>query len=198
MGGFDSKCSEKKQSANGATAFLKLEYGIGSYCRKKMHNEHNENAEMIAKFRTINKNMVRDIFRIFFINGTPFESTQNHMAGWIGTIENAKWNTPYPMLNYLRKNKQQQNFKNCTKNKFTEFGKKYDAFVKSMISGKNDRELYKMHLKRMATVVKLFGYDVRRIKFYKISIGRCTSTEFPLYLFFDAPETTSGYIRPRF
>ena len=142
--------------------------------------------------------MVRDIFRKIFINGIPFKFIFNDMANWIDTIENAKWNTPFPMLNYFRKNKQQQNFKNCIK-KIMEFGKKNNVFIKSIISGKNDRELYKMHRKRMATVVQFFlDTTYAGIQFCKISIGRCISTEFLLQLFFYVPETISAHFRSCF
>ena len=111
--------------------------GWGQIVIKEMHNEHNENAGTIAKLRTINKNIVRDIFRKFFMNRIPFEYIPNHIYGGLNRYDwKRKVEHPFPMPNYFRENKQQQNFKNCLKNKSMEFGRKHDIFVNPWFPGK--------------------------------------------------------------
>ena len=70
-----------------AAVYKKYDIGWSRILVDKAHVESNPNAGTIKLVQSINNRMKGEIPRKILITGTPFESSPQQMAGWIGILE---------------------------------------------------------------------------------------------------------------
>lgn len=130
-------------------------YRMGRILVDEVHNENNASAGMIKLMDMINKIMAPEVPRKIFISGTPFESSPDHMAGWISTIEDKRWCAPQPVNDYPRMSYQQLHLPQCTSGALKELGKKHKHLVK-ILQGqqKQARKAFDEHKAKMTVITR--------------------------------------------
>ena len=171
-----TSATKQRGRSNRPAPWVYWPIGWGRIIVDEVHNEHNASSGTISRIREINGGMPGDPPRKILISGTPFETTPEHMAGWISVIEDETWEEPPPARpDYPRMNNCRRDLVHCTKTALQKLGREHSTLVKAQLTKRGrDDEAHKKHAENMAVVVKrlwirrtgdsnFMGYDLVKL-----------------------------------